>query len=65
MIGHEFTHTTDEPGAVSTDTLAVARYEVARAALAVSRGIPLCTGARAFLAAAQCSPDLLETPPHA
>lgn len=65
MIGHEFTHTTDDPGAAAPDTLAVARYEVARAALAVSRGIPLCTGARAFLAEAGCTPELLETSPHA
>ena len=59
MIGHEFTHTTDEPGTVAPDPLAVACFEAARAALALSRGIPLCAGARAFLALAQCSPDLL------
>lgn len=65
MLGNEFHASDDEPGTVAPDTLAVACFEVARAALALSRGIPLCAGARAFLALAQCSPDLLEAPPHA
>jgi hypothetical protein len=60
-LGHEFTATEDEPGAVAPSLASVAYFEAARAALAVSRGIPLCTGARAFLASAQCSPDMLET----
>ena len=59
MLGHEFTHTTDEPGAVTPDTLAVARFEVARASVSLSRGIPMCPGALAFLASAGCHPDLL------
>lgn len=62
MLGHEFHSSTDEPGATAPDTLAVARFEVARAALALSCGIPLCPGALAFLAEAGCSPDLLTAP---
>ena len=50
----------DEGLATSPDVLTIAAFEVARAAQALRRGIPLCTGALAFLASADCSPQLLE-----
>lgn len=64
MLGHEYTHTTDEPGAVSAYHLPP-DYYVARIAHALARGVPPSDAAAQFLADAGCTPELLETPPHA
>ena len=50
----------DEGDAAAPTPLSIAAFEVARAAEALRRGIPLCTGALAFIASAGCSVQLLE-----